>query len=505
MPLLDVLSTASAESVALVDVGGHASWTFGELHERARCLAGLVGEHGDAGATVALVGPNDPAWIDAYYGVPAAGMVASFVNHRLSTAQIVAALRRAEPGLVLAAEGIDTGDLPTVRFGAEYEAMLARATPAPTREVPDADDERRAGDAAVAWHIPTSGTSGTAKIVQLTHASILAAVRSAHAVRPVVGDEVYLFPFPLCHVAGYNVVTYHRLGRPVVLVDRFDAAAVLDAIDTHRVTHISLAPTMLVTLLEHLASTGRAAPTSLRCVTYGSAAIERSLLERSMHTLGCGFSQGYGMTELSGNAVFLSPADHRAGLSDRPHLLAAAGRPAPEVRVCLLDDDGRDLGDGPGEIAVRAPQVMAGYLDAGANAATFVDGWMRTGDVGRLDEDGYLYVIDRKKDIIISGGENISSREVEDALSRHPGVAEVAVVGLPDATWGEIVCAVVVRRDPAVGVDELLDYGRATIGGYKKPRRIEFVDALPRTASGKVVKADVRRAVLDRLRSEADG
>ena len=490
MQLIDVLAGAPPQATALIDPLGGRQWTFAELLDRGRRLADVTVTAASGGAPVAIVGPNDVAWIDAYYGVPTAGIAATFVNHRLSPAQIVEFLDRVEPGLILADDSIELGPRSAVRFGADYEDALAAATPlSPASAGP-----------GIAWRIPTSGTTGRAKIVQLTHASILAAARTSLAVRPLLGDEVYLFPFPLCHVAGYNVVIYHLAGRPVVIVPRFEVATVLDAVDAHAVTHISLAPTMIVDLLDHLRSTGRPAPASLRCITYGSAAIDRALLKRAIDVLGCDFAQGYGMTELSGNAVFLSPEDHRRGLTDAPQLLAAAGKPGPGVRVRLVDEAGADLGCGPGEVAVSAAQVMAGYVDdPQANEDTFMvddDGarWMRTGDIGRFDDDGYVYLIDRKKDIIISGGENISSREVEEAMRLHPAVADVAVIGLPDERWGEIVCAVVVRGGE-VGAEQLLDFARVNIGGYKKPRRIHFVEALPRTASGKVVKAELRHAL----------
>jgi len=495
MALIDHLAKAAPDAVGLIDPLADRRWSFADLYQRALRLASLVRRYGQPGDRVAVVGANDPAWVDAYYGVPAAGMITTFVNHRLSGAQIIDDIVRAKPRLVIAADGIDLKSLaaPVLRFGDEYEAALEAVAPG---------DAVMANDADVAWHIPTSGTSGRSKIVQLTHGSLAAAAATTIAARPMTGDEVYLFPFPMCHVAGYNVVMFHTAARPVVLMPSFDAAHLSAAIERYDVTHVSLAPTMLVGLLDHLRRPGRTPPPSLRCITYGSAAIDRGLLVRAIDVLGCDFSQGYGMTELSGNAVFLSPDDHRRGLTTNPELLAAAGRPGPGVALRLVDDEGVDVGDGPGEVAVRAAQVMAGYLDdEAANAATIVDGWMRTGDVGRLDADGYLYLIDRKKDIIISGGENIASREVEDALRAHPGVADVAVIGLPDDRWGEIVCAVVVPADPALTKDELLEFGRQRIGGYKKPRRVELVESLPRTASGKVTKPQLR----DRFSCATDG
>jgi acyl-CoA synthetase (AMP-forming)/AMP-acid ligase II len=191
------------------------------------------------------------------------------------------------------------------------------------------------------------------------------------------------------------------------------------------------------------------------------------------------------MTELSGNAVFLDADDHRRALAGDERLLVAAGRAAPGVELRIADD---------GEILVRAPQVTAGYWDdpEATAAAIEPDGWFHTGDVGRLDDDGLLTILDRKKDVIVTGGENVSSREVEDVLHALPAIADVAVVGVPDATWGENVCAVVVRRDAGVTAGDVVDGVRARLAGFKRPRHVVFVDELPRNASGKILKHELR-------------
>ena len=207
------------------------------------------------------------------------------------------------------------------------------------------------------------------------------------------------------------------------------------------------------------------------------------------------------MTELSGNAVFLSPDDHRRALDDRPELLNSAGRPGPLVAVRIIDTDGTDCPAGqPGEILIRGEQVAAGYLhQPNETAAAFVDGWMHTGDIGYLDGSGYLFIVDRLKDIVITGGENVASREVEDAMSLHPNVQQVAVIGLPDDRWGEVVCAVVIARTPpsdpaetALLTEELITWGKQHLSGFKAPKRIVFADSLPLNASGKVLKSELR-------------
>ena len=340
----------------------------------------------------------------------------------------------------------------------------------------------------IAWVVPTSGTTGTPKLALLTHTSLLAAARGCAEARPVAADDVYLLAFPLCHVAAYNVLVQHLHGRTVVVTRRFEPRRTAQLIERHRVTVASLAPTMIAALLDHItapASGGREAQhdlSSLRLLAYGSASIAEPLLRRAMAELGCDFSQGYGMTELSGNSAYLDADGHRRGLDD-PEVLRSAGRPTSFVELRIVDDRGVAVATGEvGEIAVRGPQVMAGYLgDPDATAAAIVDGWLRTGDLGRVDAEGVLTIVDRKKDVIVSGGENVASREVEAVLHADPTVAEAAVIGVPDDRWGERVTAVVVpARDAHVDEDALVARCRGELAAYKIPRRVLIVDALPR-------------------------
>ncbi|MBX3285720.1 MAG: AMP-binding protein [Actinobacteria bacterium] len=479
--------------------------TFSQLDDRVSALAHAVAAVAGRGDRVAFVGANGPEWVEAYYGVPRAGAQLAFVNHRLGMGPKREAIARYEPA-VLVGDVDQLAELATVGPVADlapvvvaigdgavdgavpYEHVLADGRDG----APELPDDLRPG--ATAWLIATSGTSGTPKVVELSHANLLAAVDATRGARPMHDDDVYLFPFPLCHVAGYNVVLFHRVGRPVVIARQFTAVGLVEQVRRHRVTNVSLAPTMVDALVDHIDATG-ASLAPLRTVSYGSSPISPSLLTRAIGSFGAGFQQGFGMTELSGNAVFLGAEEHERGLADEPELLAAAGRPGPTVEVRIIDDDGGDLPVGAvGEIAVRAPQVTKGYWRSPeANAASFVDGWFRTGDVGRIDATGLLSIVDRKKDIIISGGENVSSREVEDRLAEHPAIAAVAVVGAPDERWGELVCAYVVPRPGTdLTADEVLAFGRRTIGGFQQPRRVELVDDLPRNGSGKVLKHELR-------------
>ncbi len=490
-------ATAHPDRTALVH--GDTRLSFGELADRIARVAVVAEGLAPPGGSVAAIGPNHPGWVELYHGVPAAGRVLTFLNHRLSGPELAALVVRSGASSVVG----DAAQLTRLRqSGVTVPLLDWTALDEATRTVSPglAPAGRRPDD--VAWLLFTSGTTAAPKGAMLTHASVLAAVAASTAARPVEANDVYLFAFPLCHVAGYNVVHRHAHGRPVVLVDGFEPGSFCDAVAAEGVTSTSLAATMLAALLDHVDAepSARDRLATLRTVAYGAAPMAPSLMRRAVDTLGVELTQGYGMTELSGNAVFLDPETHRRGLAGEDHLLRAAGRPAPGVEVRVADADDRSLPTGEvGEILVRAPQVMAGYLDdPGATATALRNGWLHTGDVGRFDDEGLLYVVDRSKDIIITGGENVSSREVEDVLLTAPGVSRVAVVGVPDPTWGENVCAVVVpTADGSFDPDALVATARARLAGFKVPRHVVVTDALPVNAAGKVVKADLRGWLVD--------
>jgi len=277
----------------------------------------------------------------------------------------------------------------------------------------------------------------------------------------------------------------------VVLMEKFDAEKFCSAVETYQATSTSVTATMLATLCEFVEAhpERKEQLKTLRIVAYGAAPMSTQLLTRAHELLGVDFTQGYGMTEASGNAVFLGVEEHRRGLAGDDAILRAAGRPAPGVEMRLGQDN---------EIELKAPQVMLGYLDdEEATAKTLRAGWLRTGDIGRI-EDGLLYVVDRAKDIIITGGENVSSLEVENALMAHPSVSQVAVIGLPDEKWGEKVCAVVVLQSPASDED-LKGFVRQSLAGFKVPKEIFRVENLPTNAAGKIMKSELRSIYVGKI------
>lgn len=496
--LYDVLAAAAedAPDAPALSVDG-TTWTFRELRARVDALGAYLSARCSPGARVALLAHNRLEYVAAYYGVPRDGRILVPLNQRLHPREWADQIARSGAELVLGEPDLldrlaADGDLPP-----DHPPLIGIGDLPWDGPAPDPDPESGTGPDEVAWLMFTSGTTGRPKGVRLTHRSLLAGTAATASGRPVRPGDVFCTPFPLCHVAGYQVVLHHLFGRHAVVLRRFTPAALVDATHRHGVTNLSLAPTMLEDLLAHAADDPAALDVlrgGIRVIAYGSAPMPVPLLRRAGDVLGCDFNQGYGMTELSGNAVFLSPDDHRAAITTRPELARSAGRPAPGAEIAILDEHGTRLPPGAlGEVAVRGAQVTTGYWDdPEATAKAFTDGWFRTGDAGRVDAAGYLYLVDRIKDVIITGGENVSSLEVEDVLRAVPGVAQVAVVGLPDPRWGQTVCAVIVPAGAQPSEDDLVAACRARLAGFKTPRRIEYADALPRTGTGKVRKSALR-------------
>ena len=336
----------------------------------------------------------------------------------------------------------------------------------PLREVEGSD---------VVYLMSTSGTTGSPRAAMLTRDGQWGNALGLALEQRLSPEDVHLATMPLYHVGGRALVLSHTLrGCTVHLHDAFDADAVAAEIERHRITTTQVVPTMIAWLLD-------AQPrdlSSLRLIWYASAPMPVELLRRGLERFGPIFVQGYGQTESGPLATVLTPAEHDPGAEH----LASAGRAVPGVEVRIED----------GEILIRSPFNMTGYWrNPELSAETLKDGWLHTGDLGRLDERGYLYIVDRKKDLIISGGENIYPREVEEVLYAHPGVREAAVIGVPDEVWGESVKAVVVPVGD-LAPDELIAFCRTRLARYKCPKAVELRAELPRTPSGKVLKRELR-------------
>jgi acyl-CoA synthetase (AMP-forming)/AMP-acid ligase II len=400
-----------------------------------------------------------------------------FVDDAFAAA--VPAVQAAAPGLTTV---VHCGDGPAPGGMRSYDSLLDEGT---------IDDTCRGGD-ELAGVFYTGGTTGFPKGVMLSHRNLLtSALGSAATGNFVVPGGRLLHAAPMFHLADMAAwVGRNLVGGGHVMVPMFTPDGVLEAIAKHRVTDALLVPTMIQMLVDS-PGIGAADLSSLRKLVYGGSPISEGVLDRVRAALpGVTLAQAYGMTELSPVATMLSPEEH-----DDPTLRRSAGRAAPHALVRIVDVDDKGLPRGAvGEIVVSGDHVMLGYWGKPAEtAAAVVDGWMHTGDGGRMDERGYVFVVDRIKDMIVSGGENVYSAEVESAATTHPAVAACAVIGVPDDEWGERVHAVVVLHPGAtLELADLRAHCKERIAGYKCPRSLEVVDALPLSGAGKVLKRELR-------------
>lgn len=344
---------------------------------------------------------------------------------------------------------------------------------------------------------PTGGTTGAPKGVMNTHRSLSAMVthQMMALVHPAGAPIVNLAAAPMTHTAGLFSLQATARGGAVVIIPRATPERVLDAIERHRVTDLFLPPTVIYRLLEVLRQ--RTADTSsLRYLTYGAAPMSTEKLRAGIERLGPVFLEGYGQMEAPAAISFLRPDEHLIDGQVAPeHRLGSCGRPYPLATVAILDESGAEVAAGvTGEICVRGDLVMKGYYkDPERTAETIVDGWLHTGDLGHRDAEGYLHITDRKKDLIISGGFNVFPGEVEQVIWSHPAVRDCAVVGAPHPDWGEVVTAVVeLEAGQSVGEAELIARCRERLGPVRAPKVVVFVDQLPRSVNGKVLKKEVR-------------
>lgn len=348
----------------------------------------------------------------------------------------------------------------------------------------------------VAVQMYSSGTTGQPKGVQLAHYSFFRLMQGMRAAgdswMDLNPDDTLLLSLPQFHIGGlWWAIQGYAVGATGVIVDTFVAWQALQLIERHKVSKAVLVPAMLQLMLEE-PSCAQTDLSSMQGVVYGGSPIAPTLLRKAMDTFGCDFFQIYGLTETGNTAVCLRPADHFP--TDSPRL-KAAGLALPGVEIKIIDGKSRSLPPmRNGEICIKSPSNMLGYWkNESATAQTLVGGWLHTGDVGYMDQDGYVYVCDRIKDMIIYAGENLYPAEIEAVLSEHEAVAEVAVIGIPDEKWGEAVKAFVVpRQGGEIKQRELIDFARSRIADFKVPKSITFVDALPRNPSGKVLKRVLR-------------
>ncbi len=477
--------------------------TYGEVQDLSSRISAALDACGiRPGHRVAILSVNDPTAFSCVFGISRAGAVWCPVNPRNQAAEnrelldlfgcralifqasfgpLVSAVRAELPQLttLVCLDGTVDGAL-------TWDEFLALGA---------ARDVDRPADADLAMIVGTGGTTGRPKGVELTGTNLEAMTAATLIGYPFAGPPVYLALAPLTHAAGVLCLPVLALGGEVVIMRTPDVGGFLDHVQRHRVTHTFLPPTLIYMVLSHerLDTTDLG---SLQCFWYGAAPMSPTRLEEALVRIGPVMAQLFGQTEAPMMISTMAPEDHfRADGTVARERLRSAGRPSPLVRVAIMAADGTLLAPGEtGEIVVRGSLVMRGYhRNAEATAEASTHGWHHTGDIGYLDDDNYLFIVDRAKDMVITGGFNVYSTEVEQALMQHPDVQDCAVIGLPDGKWGERVTAVVQLRSGAVAApDQLRAFARERLGGVKAPKQVEIWPDLPRSKVGKVLKREIR-------------
>ena len=483
-------------------LGAHRSYTFREVNERINCLNhALVSLGVRKGDRVGILAYNCPQCFEVF-GLAKAGRIAVPLNFRSVGRELAYLIQNAglrtlivEREFVPMIDSIRSdiaevrnficlnGNVPGML---NYEELISRSSPAEPTEAVQPDDP------CIFFY--TSGTTGRPKGAVHTHKSILAETHVPF--RDLSPDDVALCVMPFFHVGGAaaHLFPAFAAGATLVTHQKFDETQVLQAIAREKVTYIYLVPAMILRLLEH-PSLNQYDLSSLRTVAYTGAPIPIEVLKKGLARLGRVFIQFLGQTETLNMTVLRKEEHTLEGSPQELKRLESTGKSPNAGELRIVDGQGHDVAIGQvGEIVARSDRMMQGYWQMPqATAETIVDGWLHTGDLARMDEGGYVYIVDRKKDMIISGGENIYSREVEEVLYMHPAVLEAAVIGVPDTKWGEAVKALVVLKPNAsISEEDIVEFCKKNLASYKKPRSVEFWESLPKTGSGKIMKNEIR-------------
>jgi fatty-acyl-CoA synthase len=476
--------------------------TYAELDTRtSRVAQGLIAAGAAPGARVGYLGKNIDRYFEVLLGAFKARAVIVGVNWRLAPPEVAYVLNDAACEILFVGKDFHATIEKVLIDCPKLKAVIAMddghelwtgyeqwrdAQPANDPMLPIGLDDD-------VIQLYTSGTTGHPKGVQLTNANYLAVFDclGASPLGTYEPDDVVLIAMPFFHVAGVNIgLLTLAQGAHGVVLGEIDPAEILRLIEKKKITYAFLVPAVILFLLQHPKAKS-VDFSSLKNISYGASPISDEVLLGAQRTFGCEFLQVYGLTETTGGGTFLAPDDHTPSRGK----LRSCGKPAPGHEIRIVDESGRALAPGEvGEILIKARNVMKGYWNKpDATRAAVKEDWFHTGDAGYFDEEGYLYIHDRVKDMIVSGGENIYPAEVENALFGHPGVADAAVIGVPDDKWGEAVKAIVVKKEgSSPSPAEIIAWARERIAGYKLPKSVDFIDAIPRNPSGKVLRRELR-------------
>ena len=495
-------------------------FTWQNFHDRIHAMAQALSDLGvQPGERVAFLGQNSHWMIEMYFAPCIIGAIMVPVNYRLSLDEHVQLLEDCTPRVLVvdrhfqdraAALMARCSSLGTLIFAdwdapdaclpddaLRYDALVDRAPP----PVPDAFDQRGSASDETMLLFYTSGTTGRPKGVMLSHSNLLANAMGTGPLYDYSHKDVVLFSGPMFHLAtGGRVYTSVLYGTTMIIQSKFEVVGMMELVQDQHVTTATFVPTMMQMILDH----PRFADfdfSSVRCLTYGSAPMPVALMKRLMAAIpGVVFSQAYGMTEASPVITMMTPEDHRTDDEDLSRL-ASVGKPVPYCDIRIFDEDDNPVPQGQtGEVVVRGPQIMHGYWQRPEETERALrGGFYHTGDAGYFDDDGYLFLVGRKKEMVISGGENIYPIETENCLAKHPAVANSAVLGLPHPKWGEMLFAAVsLKPGHKITEDELIAFCRSRIAGYKVPKSILIWDGpLPLNPANKIDKLTIRRQVLE--------
>jgi long-chain acyl-CoA synthetase len=493
---------AHGEHTALVFEG--RTTNYRQLDQYANQVASGLMASAATGNRVAVLSRNNDYFFELLMGMGKCGAVLTAINWRLAPPEVQYIIADSE-SRILFIEACFLPLLETIRdqlpllttaivFDADVEG-IEEYVQWRNRQSTSQCNVSVCGD-DVAMQLYTSGTTGRPKGVQLTHRGLLSLRSAEHLVAPWSqwGDtDVALVAMPLFHIGGTatGLIALYNASAAIIMRE-VDPGEIIRLIQSYKVTRTFLVPAVIRLLLDH-PDCEPGVFESLKILLYGASPIPAALLQRAVAVMPCGFAQIYGMTETAGSMTVLHPADHADPQAKK---MGSCGKPYPNIEIAIVDQAGNKLGaDQVGEIIINSPSLMSGYWKLPeATNSTLRGGWLYTGDAGYLDDEGYLYIYDRMKDMIVSGAENIYPAEVESVLYAHPDVDDVAVIGVPDEKWGEAVKAVVVKTpDSALNAEELIQFSRNSIAGYKLPKTVDFVAQLPRNTSGKLLKKDIRK------------